>query len=294
MPLASFDDYVQQIAGLVTEARSLALGRAADYPRPTPASGAPVALIFSPHPDDEVIIGGWALRLLRQSRWRVINVAVTQGSNRARQAARWAELTACCRSIGFELEATGATGLEGVNPRVRANEPDRWRGMVATVGGILERHQPRAIFYPHEGDWNSTHVGTYYLVADALVAQPRTFRCAAIETEFWAQMPTPNVLVESSTAEVGALVGALTHHVGEVQRNPYHLTLPAWMMDNVRRGGEWVGGQGQAAPDFLFGTLYRLRRWAGGMFEEVEVARSFLGAGRDAGGAIDEVLGAGS
>lgn len=294
MSLASFDDYVQQIAGLVTEARGLALGQAPDYPRPAPAPDAPVVLIFSPHPDDEVIIGGWALRLLRQSRWRVINVAVTQGSNKARQAARWAELTACCRSIGFELEATGPTGLEGVNPRVRSSEPDRWRGMVATIGGILERHQPRAIFYPHESDWNSTHVGTHFLVADALLAQQPTFRCAAIETEFWAQMPKPNVLVESSPVEVGALVGALTHHVGEVQRNPYHLTLPAWMMDNVRRGGEWVGGQGQAAPDFLFGTLYRLRRWAGGKFEDVEVERTFLDAGRDAGGAIDAVLGAAS
>jgi LmbE family N-acetylglucosaminyl deacetylase len=291
MPLHSFDDYVQQLAALVTEARGVALGAAPDYPRPAPAPGAPVALIFSPHPDDEVIIGGWALRLLRQSRWRVVNIAVTQGSNKARQAARWAELAACCRSIGFELEATAPNGLEGVNPRVRSGEPDRWRTMVETMAALLRRHQPRAIFYPHEGDWNSTHVGTHYLVADALLTLPASFRCAAIETEFWAQMPTPNVLVESSTEELGALVGALSHHVGEVQRNPYHLTMPAWMMDNVRRGGEWVGGQGQAAPDFLFGTLYRLRRWADGTFGEVAVERSFLGAARQADEMIGRALG---
>jgi LmbE family N-acetylglucosaminyl deacetylase len=284
--MRSFDDYVQQLASLVTEARHLPLGAAPDYPRPTPRAGAPVALIFSPHPDDEVIIGGWALRLLRQSGWRVVNVAVTHGSNKARQAARWAELTACCRSIGFDLETIAPHGLEGVNPRGRSGDPDRWRAMVDTVGVLLARHQPRAIFYPHEGDWNSTHVGTYYLVTDALLGLPASFRCAAIETEFWAQMPKPNVLVESPPDEVGALVAALTQHVGEVERNPYHLTLPAWMMDNVRRGGEWVGGQGQAAPEFLFGTLYRVRRWAEGKFEEVAMPGAFVDAGREA----DEVL----
>ena len=57
------------------------------------------------------------------------------------------------------------------------------------------------------------------------------------------------------------MMAALSFHVGEVQRNPYHLLVPAWMQDNVRRGGELVGGQGGAAPDFTFATLYRLRRW---------------------------------
>jgi LmbE family N-acetylglucosaminyl deacetylase len=285
--MRSYDDYIQQLTKLVVDARRLPLGAAGDYPRPTPASDAPVALIFSPHPDDEVIIGGWALRLLRQSRWRVVNIAVTHGSNKARQAARWAELTACCQSIGFELETTAPTGLEGVNPSVRAGEPDRWRRMVARVGEILAARRPQAIFYPHDGDWNSTHVGTHHLVTDALAAAPASFQCAAVETEFWAQMPTPNVLVESSPDEVGALVSALTHHVGEVQRNPYHLTLPAWMMDNVRRGGEWVGGQGQAAPEFLYGTLYHVRRWTGGRFEDLVLTNGVIDAGR----AAEEVLG---
>jgi LmbE family N-acetylglucosaminyl deacetylase len=280
--MQTYDDYVRELTSLVAAARRLPLGTTPDYPRPAPRPDAPVALIFSPHPDDEVIIGGWALRLLRESRWRVVNVAVTHGSNTARQDARWAELSACCRCIGFELEATAPRGLEGVNPRVRGAEPDRWREMVAVVGRILAAHQPRAIFYPHDSDRNSTHMGTHHLVADALAAAPASFRCAAIETEFWSQMPHPNVLVASSPADVGALVASLTHHVGEVQRNPYHLTLPAWMMDNVRRGGEWVGGQGQAAPDFLFGTLYRVRRWANGGFHEVTLSNGFLDPGRGA------------
>ena len=54
-------------------------------------------------------------------------------------------------------------------------------------------------------------------------------------------------MVESSAADVADLMAALSLHVGEVARNPYHLRLPAWMIDNVRRGAELVGGQGGAA-----------------------------------------------
>src|SRR6185369_6651844 len=95
------------------------------------------------------------------------------------------------------------------------------------------------------------------------------FECFTVETEFWGAMKTPNLMVESSGQDLGDLITALTFHVGEVKRNPYHLTLPAWMMDNVRRGGEVALGQGGAAPDFKFATLYRLRKWQNGGFAHV-------------------------
>jgi LmbE family N-acetylglucosaminyl deacetylase len=276
-----YEEFVRRLADAIHEARRAPLGGVAGYPVPDRAADAPVALIFSPHPDDEVIIGAWALRLLRERAWRVVNVAVTHGSRKDRQAARWAELENCCRTIGFDLVTPAPNGFEGVHPKVRTAEPGRWQRMVGAIGEILAAHRPRAIFYPHEMDWNSTHIGTFHLVSDALAGMPRDFRTAAVETEYWAQMPRPNVLVESLPADVAALVAALTWHVGEVQRNPYHLTMPAWMIDNVRRGGEWVGGQGQAAPDFLFGTLYRVRGWAAGGFEDREVPSAFLSASGD-------------
>ena len=62
-------------------------------------------------------------------------------------------------------------------------------------------------------------------------------------------MATPNLMVESSPEDLADMMAALSFHVGEVQRNPYHLLVPAWMQDNVRRGGEVVGGQGGAAAD---------------------------------------------
>ena len=97
-----------------------------------------------------------------------------------------------------------------------------------------------------------------------------------METEFWGAMDTPNLMVESSENDLVDLLTALSFHVGEVQRNPYHVRMPAWMIDNVRRGGELVGGQGGAAPNFAFATLYRLRRWRNGAFEQVLSKGRFL------------------
>jgi len=99
------------------------------------------------------------------------------------------------------------------------------------------------------------------LVNDALKQLEPEFCCWVCETEFWAPLPNPNLMIESSVADLADLVSATSFHIGEVRRNPYHLRLPAWMQDNVRRGGELVGGQGAAPPMFMFATLYRLRKW---------------------------------
>ena len=100
-------------------------------------------------------------------------------------------------------------------------------------------------------------------------------------------MATPNLMVEISAADLADLVAALALHTGEVARNPYHLRLPAWMMDNVRRGAELVGGQGGVAPDFAFATLYRLRAWRAGGWQDV-LERGRLSAAADPVGTVIE------
>jgi LmbE family N-acetylglucosaminyl deacetylase len=248
---------------------------------------APKALIFSPHPDDECIVGGLALRLLREAKWNVINVAVTLGGKKARRAGRLRELRAACDFLGFGL---AVAGWEDINPVARRGNCAPWRAAAEIVAEILAEQQPRVILIPHECDGHGTHIGTHFLVLDALKTLPAGFECCVVETEFWGQMTNPNLLVESGIEDVGDLVAALACHVGEVQRNPYHARLPAWMMDNVRRGAELVGGpsprrssfvhadgpspcqggfvhaggQGGAAPDFTFATIYRLRKWVNG------------------------------
>jgi len=257
-------------------------GRPQKFPRHRKAPDkAPKALIFSPHPDDECIVGGLALRLLREAKWNVINIAVTLGGKIARRTERLCELRGACDFLGFGL---AVADWEDINPVARRENCAPWRAAVETVAEILAEQQPRAIFVPHENDRHPTHIGTHFLVLDALKTLPAGFECHVVETEFWGQITDPNLLVESSVEDVGDLVAALACHVGEVRRNPYHARLPAWMMDNVRRGAEWVGGQGGAAPDFTFATIYRLRKWTRGRLANVLKNGKFLGVTKNPAG----------
>jgi len=261
-----YTKFVSDCTSLLRAAKSLPLGGFPPAPRPTPAPDAPKALIFSPHPDDECVIGGLALRLLREAKFNIINIAVTQGTNPVRQQPRLAELQAACHYLGFALQQTAPNGLEGIKPDVRASDPVHWAACVQVIAAILREHQPRVVFFPHDDDFNSAHIGVHHLLVDALKTLGPDFRTQVVETEFWHAMTGANLMIESSLADVVDLVTATTFHVGEVQRNPYHIRLPAWLQDNVRRGGEVVGGQGGTPPDYDFATLYRLRLWAGGQW----------------------------
>jgi len=275
--------YMNLVAGferLVVDGRSLPLGGIPPRPRPTIAPDAPKAVFFAPHPDDETICGGLALRLMRESKWNIVNASVTLGRIPDRKAGRLAELKNACAYLGFGLTQLSPNGLDGVTATTRANNPAAWAPMVEAAAKILKEHRPRAIFFPHELDWNGTHIGVYFLVMDALKMAPG-FKCHLVETEFWGQMQTPNLLVEYTTEDVADLVAATSFHVGEVQRNPYHLLMPSWMQDNVRRGSELVGGQGGAAARFMFAQVYRLRRWNGSQVEDCFTGGRFLPTATD-------------
>ena len=269
-------EYVSQFEQLIKKGRSLRPEKIARPARSRIPSGAPKALIFSPHPDDECIVGGLALRLLREAQWNVINVAVTLGSQQGRRAARRRELRDACKSLGFGLILPREQGLEQITLESRKQNRTHWNAAVKIIARILSEQRPRIIFLPHGNDWHPAHVGTHFLVLDALKTLPVSFQCHVGETEFWGQMTDPNLLVELGVAEVGDLVAALTCHAGEVRRNPYHARLPAWLVDNVRRGAELVGGPGGAAPDFLFGALYRFQKWSQGRLARVRRGPGFL------------------
>lgn len=271
-----YQEFVAATARVVREAQRLPLGGIPAAPRSVLPANAPRALFFAPHPDDETISGGFALRLLREARYAVINVAVTQGSKKERQAERLTELQNACGYLGFGVQTTGVNGLERVTAKTRQADPQYWSSMVKVMADILIKHQPQVILFPHARDWNGTHIGVHHLVMDALHTMLPGFECYTVETEFWGAMDDPNLAVEISANDLGDLIAATSFHVGEVQRNPYHLSLPAWMMDNVRRGAELVGGQGGAAPSFEFAALYRLGKWSHGALAPVWSGGKFL------------------
>jgi len=272
-----YSKLVSDYARIVTEGKSLPLGGFPPAAHPTLAPDAPTALFFAPHPDDETILGGLALRLLREAKWNVIDIAITLGSLQARKAGRSQELHSACHFLGFGLELSAPEGLDEVKPATRAHDAPAWSRMVSIVAALVEKHRPKVIFFPHELDWNSTHVGVHFLVLDALKAA-RGVQCYLVETEFWGQMQTPNLMVEYNSEIVADLMAATSFHAGEVQRNPYHILFPAWLIDNVRLGAELVGGQGGAAPPFVFAQLFRLRRWTGSQVENCYAGGRFLKA----------------
>jgi LmbE family N-acetylglucosaminyl deacetylase len=271
--VSPFQKFVSEQARLFESGKKLSPPRFKTFTRKI-SHNAPRVLIFSPHPDDEAIVGGLALRLLSETNWNVVNIAVTLGGKKERRAARQRELKNACAFLGFDLVVAD---LEKINLETRKKNRKYWSAAVKTISKIIAQQKPRVIFLPHETDVHPTHVGTHFLVLDALKKLPRGFECFVVETEFWGQMKNPNLLVESGVEDVADLVAALSFHVGEMKRSPYHARLPAWMMDNARRA-EIVGGNGGVAPDFVFGTIYRLQKWRDGKLRFIFKGGRYLSA----------------
>ena len=283
-----YRDFVDATAQLHEAAAKLGPSESFN-PLPPPAEGAPVALIFSPHPDDECIIGALPLRLRREEGWRVVNVAVTLGSLHSRRAERLEELKKACTRLNFDLLVPDGGGLERVRIETRRADPHHWTHSVNVIGKILLETAPDAIFIPHGLDGNPTHVGVNALVRHALYRTGKRLRCLIVETEFWAPQEAPNLLAEVSPGDLAQLLEALACHTGEIERNPYQLRLPAWMIDNVRRAGERLGGAGSRPPDFLFGTPYNIRLWDDGKATDC-LGGAFLSSRDSAGTFVRELL----
>ena len=236
---------------------------------PPVAAHAPTCLIFSPHPDDEALVGGLALRLRWTHGWRVVNVAVTLGSRQDRRSARWREAVAACAHLGFELVSPlGKPGLalERVTPEAARREPTHWAEAVSRVASLIQHWKPQVVQAPHALDGHAAHIGTHHLVRDALRACANRIRPQVVWSEYWNSQQRPGLMVELSDAEVARLMAATALHVGEVERHPYHRLLPAWLMDSARRGAERVGAPGSRPLPIVFAALYGWQRWDGQRF----------------------------
>lgn len=237
----------------------------------------PLVLLCSPHPDDEVLTGALPLRLLREQGARVVNLAITLGSDSGRQLARWAEVTAACGVLGFACRR-----LQPPHGFALKDGPED-KGWMAAVQGVVELFEelgPDLVFLPHGEDQHPAHVATSHLVAEALTrfSTGRGNSLLAVETEYWRPMAAPNLLVGVSPEDLALMLAALICHRGEILRNPYHLTQPARLMDTVRRGAELVNSLG-GRPPFLFGELYRVSEWRQGRGEALRFDHGWLAPG---------------
>jgi N-acetylglucosamine malate deacetylase 1 len=218
-------------------------------------------LLCSPHPDDEALVGALPLRLRIEAGVDVVNCAVTLGSKKSARPRRLAELQRSCEVLGFRLRVPDyPNGLNSVNRSTAETDPATWAENVRLIKELIEAEQPNIIFLPHEKDFHPTHVGTHYLILDALrcITARETGPVMLIETEYWHQVENPNLMVGVAVKDEATLVMAIAEHGGEVARNPYHARHPARLIDNVRRGSEVVGAPGDAACDFTFAEIYRV------------------------------------
>lgn len=256
--LLKYREFIKDFTELHNNARQLSIGDFCEVEvNPNPSYK---VMTFAPHPDDECIIGALPLRLINEHNAKVVNVAVTLGSNKERKQGRLEELTNACKSLGFSLLVPEQMGLDGVYLKTKENSPDEWQQKVEVIANIIKTVKPDMVLFPHDNDFNSTHIGVHHLVTDALnqiLAKDPEFKTSIIETEFWHMMEDPNLMIGLSEEDEALLVYALSAHTKEVERNPYHINHPARMLDNVMRGAEVVGGQGGHAPKMDFAMLYR-------------------------------------
>ncbi len=236
-----------------------------------------VVMILSPHPDDECIISSLPLRLSHENNAHIINVAVTLGSNKERQKPRLAELEAACELLEMELVVLD----------------ENWKTKEKELKSLVQKYQPDLILAPHLKDHHPAHIKTGELLKKVLLTMKKTTTLVAW-TEFWGIMSKPNLLVEVPSEIVELQMKGLEKHVGEISRNPYHLRLPAGMMDNVRRGSEVIGGKGTDATNMAFGMIYQLQIFKNGKFSSLKLKTPFLTVKEDIGQMFKLILDAAS
>lgn len=236
MSNTSYAQYIESI-----EKNFVGASPIAPLSKPANLSNQPRILILSPHPDDECLMAGCALRM--QEEWGAVVTVVpySYGSNPARRLARQQELKDALGVLGFQLLDPRSGGLEKLTE--------------AEFLDAVKKIDPELIISPHARDRHPVHVEAHQLVANAMMNQKKTIW---IQTEYWQANEQPNAFVPLRGDLVVKIGEALMKHQGEIQRNPYHLSLPGWYMDQARRAVELIPGFGNALPITAFGQLIEI------------------------------------
>ncbi len=167
-----------------------------------------------------------------------------------------------------------------------------WPTKAKELKSLIQKYQPNLILAPHLKDHHPTHIKTGKLLEKVL--KTSKIKTLVAWTEFWGAMEKPNCLVEVPNEILELQMKALVMHAGEVARNPYHLRLPAWMMDNVRRGGEIISNVGGEVPKMPFGVIYHLQLFKNGKLTKVKLPTPFLSSLADLAQIFNEILEAAS
>ncbi len=241
-----FAAYVSQQSALWRAAH----GQDAGAPAPLSAVGLEpltTLLLVAPHPDDECLMAGFALRAMEEWGTRVIVLPFSYGSKVERRTGRQEELRRAVTALGFELlDPRESSLLDELSP--------------AELARSLAALAPDAVLFPHSGDGHPTHIRCSRQVSEVVTLWANTARkrLHLFETSYWQDLPEPNLMVDLTPDHVIRMGSALLEHRGEIERNPYHLSLPAHLIDSRRKGVERISGMGSRdAGSGLFAQLLR-------------------------------------
>ncbi len=172
-----------------------------------------IALVVSPHPDDELIPAGGTLLRLRSAGWRIVNLACGLGRPEHHERRR-RELTAACARAGFELRP--------LEPPLALSRDDdlaeAQRRLEAELANQLHDLRPPLLLAPGPRDGHHAHE----LVARAVQSAVATHggERTVWWWELWGHLVSPTLLVDVS-AQLNEVCAALREHAGELERNDY-------------------------------------------------------------------------
>jgi N-acetylglucosamine malate deacetylase 1 len=179
-------------------------------------------LIIAPHPDDETLNATLALRLRLQHQCKIYVLPFSFGSNTKRQSERLNELKLACKHLGFFLL-----------PSEHLNEIN-----ISEMELALIKTNPDLVIFPHNQDHHSTHIRCSQMAHELCTKHQLKF----VTTEYWQPQLKPNLAIETSLTELRLMLEALVMHEKEIERNPYHISFPARLMDQYRRASEVIQG----------------------------------------------------
>lgn len=248
-------------------------------------------LHVAPHADDELIGAPATLMALRDSGYRVVNLACSLG--RPEEAGRRSEeLAEACRRAGFTDERMSPPLGDRLGPHDVTGAVEQASDALREAIG---RHRPLLVVSPSPHDRHRGHEVVGRAVMSALGAgNDDTPAAVWWMWGLWADLPMPTTITPFTEQRLTEILHALEAHQGELARNDYRRLVRGRAEMNASLGPERVFGFGAPARSGYaelvtevtrIGESWRLgpRRW----FEAGDRVPGPGAAGRDVSGWLE-------